>query len=236
MSGEIYILSLTAASIGFTHTLIGPDHYLPFIMMAKAGKWSKIKTFWVTFLCGIGHVLSSVVLGMIGIAAGIALENLEIIEGTRGEIAGWLLISFGFLYMIWGIRRAYLNRPHSHIHVTNEGTYSAHAHNHDGEHVHVESEQKKSMTPWILFIIFILGPCEPLIPLLMFPAAQHSISGLAIVSAVFSFVTISVMISVVFVALWGVNLMPLGKLEKYSHAFTGFAIFTSGMAINFLGM
>lgn len=236
MSGEIYILSLTAASIGFIHTLIGPDHYLPFIMMAKAGKWTKIKTFWVTFLCGIGHVLSSVVLGMIGIAAGIALENLEIIEGTRGEIAGWLLISFGFLYMIWGIRKAYLNRPHSHVHVTDEGTYNAHAHNHDGEHVHTHTEKKKSMTPWVLFIIFVLGPCEPLIPLLMFPAAQHSIAGLTIVSIVFGIVTISTMISIVFVSLWGVNLVPLGKLEKYSHAFAGFAIFASGLAINFLGL
>ena len=100
MNTDIYILSLTAASIGFIHTLIGPDHYLPFIMMAKAGKWSKNKTIWVTILCGIGHVLSSVVLGIVGIAAGIALDRLELIEGTRGEIAGWALISFGFLYMI----------------------------------------------------------------------------------------------------------------------------------------
>ncbi len=236
MSGEIFILSLTAASIGFIHTLIGPDHYLPFIMMAKAGKWSKNKTFWVTLFCGIGHVLSSVVLGIVGIAAGIALERLEIIEGTRGEIAGWILISFGFLYMIWGIRKAYINTPHRHVHVTDEGTYTTHVHDHDGKHVHTESSKKRSMTPWILFVIFVLGPCEPLIPLLMFPASQHSIAGLSLVSLIFCVVTISTMISIVFVALWGVNLMPLGKLEKYSHAFAGFAIFASGLAINFWGL
>ena len=60
----------------------------------EAGKWSKIKTIWVTFYCGTGHVLSSVILGFIGIAAGVALEKLEFIEGFRGEIAGWLLITF----------------------------------------------------------------------------------------------------------------------------------------------
>jgi len=30
MSGEIAILAGTAATIGFTHTILGPDHYLPF--------------------------------------------------------------------------------------------------------------------------------------------------------------------------------------------------------------
>ncbi|HRJ85378.1 MAG TPA: sulfite exporter TauE/SafE family protein [Ignavibacteria bacterium] len=235
MTNEIYILSLTAASIGFIHTLIGPDHYLPFIMMAKAGKWSKIKTFWVTILCGAGHVLSSVVLGFIGIAAGIALDKLELIEGSRGEIAGWALIAFGFVYMVWGIKKAYRNRPHSHIHVETDGTYHTHTHRHHGEHVHV-NEKKRSLTPWILFVVFVLGPCEPLIPLLMFPAAQESVSGLWIVTAVFGFTTIATMISVVMVSLWGINLLPLGKLERYTHALAGFAIFASGLAINVLGL
>ena len=235
MNNEIYILSLTAASIGFIHTLIGPDHYLPFIMMAKAGKWTKIKTFWVTIFCGIGHVLSSVVLGFIGIVAGIALDKLELIEGTRGEIAGWALIAFGFVYMIWGIKKAYKNRPHSHIHVESDGTYHTHTHQHHGEHVHMK-EQKKSLTPWILFLVFVLGPCEPLIPLLMFPAAQESIAGLWIVTAIFGITTIGTMLGIVMVSLWGINFLPLGKLERFTHALAGFAIFASGLAINLLGL
>jgi hypothetical protein len=31
MSHEIWILSLTAASLSFFHTLCGPDHYLRFL-------------------------------------------------------------------------------------------------------------------------------------------------------------------------------------------------------------
>lgn len=234
MSGDIYLLTITAASIGFIHTLIGPDHYLPFIMMAKAGKWSKFKTIWLTILCGIGHVMSSVVLGIVGIAAGIALNHLEIIESTRGEIAGWALITFGFLYMIWGIKKAYVNKPHSHVHVQNDGTYVNHAHTHEGKHEH--STEKRSLTPWILFVVFVLGPCEPLIPLVMFPAAQHSTAGIALVSGVFGLVTIGTMVLVVTASLWGLNFLPLGKVEKFSHAFAGFAIFASGLAINLLGL
>jgi nickel/cobalt transporter (NicO) family protein len=235
MSNEILLLCITAATIGFFHTAIGPDHYVPFIMMSKARKWPKIKTIWVTFFCGIGHVFSSVVLGLIGIAAGIALQKLELIESFRGEIAGWLLIAFGFLYMVWGLKKAYKNKPHKHIHVHDDGTIHAHNHTHHEEHAHVH-ENKKSLTPWILFTIFILGPCEPLIPLLMFPAATHSVFGIVTVTLVFGIVTISTMICIVVVSLWGINLLPLSVLEKYTHALAGFAILVSGIAINFLGL
>ena len=76
MTKEIEILLITAASIAFFHTVFGPDHYLPFIIMAKTGKWSKIKTFWVTIFCGIGHVGGSVILGIIGIATGLAISTM----------------------------------------------------------------------------------------------------------------------------------------------------------------
>ena len=33
---DINILIVTAISIGFIHTIIGPDHYLPFIVMGKS--------------------------------------------------------------------------------------------------------------------------------------------------------------------------------------------------------
>jgi ABC-type nickel/cobalt efflux system permease component RcnA len=137
--------------------------------------------------------------------------------------------------MIWGVKKAYQNKPHAHVHIHEDGTIHTHHHSHREDHVHVH-EKKQSITPWILFTIFVLGPCEPLIPLLMFPAATHSIYGLIMVSSVFAAVTISTMISVVMISLWGINLLPLGKLEKYTHALAGFAIFVSGLAINFLGL
>jgi hypothetical protein len=52
----MFILYLSAASLGLIHTVLGPDHYIPFIMMGRAGKWSLRKTCRVTILCGIGHV------------------------------------------------------------------------------------------------------------------------------------------------------------------------------------
>ena len=36
MNNSLALLSVTAISIGFIHTLLGPDHYLPFIVLSKA--------------------------------------------------------------------------------------------------------------------------------------------------------------------------------------------------------
>ncbi|MCK4904609.1 MAG: hypothetical protein KAS35_07930, partial [Candidatus Marinimicrobia bacterium] len=70
---ELQILIWTAISIGFIHTIIGPDHYLPFIMIGRARQWTIIKTMWVTVLCGIGHVIGSVLLGIVGVMLGLSI-------------------------------------------------------------------------------------------------------------------------------------------------------------------
>jgi sulfite exporter TauE/SafE len=233
---EISVLVLTAASIGFFHTLFGPDHYLPFIVMAKSGKWTKTKTLWVTALCGIGHVLSSAILGLIGIALGLAVSKLEIIEGVRGDIAAWLLITFGFVYFAWGMKHAYAKKPHTHTHVHDDGTIHAHEHAHRHEHSHVHEDPKKSLTPWILFTIFVFGPCEPLIPLLMYPAATDSTMGLILVTVIFGITTIGTMLAVVLVSVWGINLLPTNRIERFTHALAGAAICISGLAIVLLGV
>lgn len=210
MTQELIILSFTAVSIGFVHTLLGPDHYLPFIALAKARNWALGKTLSITALCGLGHVFSSVVLGMLGVALGWAVTSLEIFESTRGEIAAWLLIIFGLLYFIWGIKKAVQNKPHSH--------------------------PVKSTTFWAIFIIFIFGPCEPLIPLLMYPAAQQSWLNLLIITALFSIATITTMMSMVVISLSSIKLFKFKFLHRYAHALAGFIIFACGMSMQFLGL
>lgn len=237
MSEGILILTLTAGSVGFLHTLLGPDHYIPFVAMSKARNWSKIKTFWVTGICGVGHVLSSVILGIIGIALGIAVNNLTEIEATRGSIAAWFLITFGFVYFIWGVHRVIKNKSHTHIHSHSDGQLHQHSHKHKEGHLHAHDEDgKKNITPWILFTIFIFGPCEPLIPILMYPAARENLYGLIIVTLVYAIITIGTMLAVVFLSLYEMSFLPLHKFEKYAHPMAGAAIFLSGFAIIVFGL
>lgn len=232
---DIQVLALTAASIGFFHTLLGPDHYVPFIAMAKARDWSDWKTGVITFICGLGHVGSSVILGFAGVYIGAEVTSLESIESFRGGIAGWLLVVFGLLYFIWGIKKAYSGREHEHLH-EHAGFRHAHTHSHAEEHVHVHDAGKANIAPWILFTIFVFGPCEPLIPLLIYPAAKSSMSGVIAVTAVFALTTISTMMVMVLAALRGIELLPLRKIERYSHALAGFAVLMCGVAVTFMGL
>ena len=236
MNDSIALLSITAISIGFIHTLLGPDHYLPFIVLSQAKKWSLKKTMLITFLCGIGHVLSSVVLGLIGIAVGISVSRLVSFESFRGNIAAWLFIAFGLVYMIISVRNLVKKRKHSHSHFHFDGEKHDHEHNHHKEHSHIHQEDIVKTTPWILFLIFVFGPCEPLIPILMYPAAESNITGAIIVSLLFSVVTIGTMMSVVLAFKLGLNKINLKPVEKYSHLIAGAMIFFSGLAIQFLGL
>ena len=247
MTDNLILLAGSAVAIGFIHTLTGPDHYLPFIVMGRARSWSLSRTLLITALCGFGHVLGSVVLGFVGIGAGIAVRHLVNIESLRGEIASWGLIAFGLIYMIWGLRRAYRQRPHSHHHLHPGGDLHVHTHTHTGEHAHVHDQNQHSdsrpadirstsLTPWVLFTIFVLGPCEPLIPLLMYPAAQSNQAGVILIAGIFGLVTISTMLTIVALVHAGLERLPLGHLERYAHALAGGTLAISGMAVALLGL
>ncbi len=235
MSAESWSLAGTALLIGCLHTLMGPDHYVPFVAMSRAGKWSVPNTLWITALCGVGHVASSVLLGLLGIALGIAVSRLEGVEEARGGIAAWLLIGFGLVYLSWGIVYASRVRSHSHPHCHDDGTVHAHTHQHEGGHLHAHVEKKetkaKSLTPWILFTIFLFGPCEPLIPLLIYPAAKGSVLAVVVVTLLFSLATVLTMTVMVRLLIGGFTLVRFAALDRYSHAIAGCLVLACGVAI-----
>ncbi|HUY93406.1 MAG TPA: hypothetical protein VMV10_32065 [Pirellulales bacterium] len=249
MTADLGALSAAAVTIGFLHTLYGPDHYLPFVAMSRVGGWSLRKTVCVTLLCGVGHVASSVVLGLIGIAFGIVVLQLETLEGLRGDVAGWLLVAFGLTYFSWGVVQAIRNRRHAHLHVHFDGTVHAHQHVHQDAHLHVHASaaepvgepsvsaeaaalpRKASLTPWVLLTIFIFGPCEPLIPLLMYPAAKANTLGVVCVTLLFGLATLGTMTGMVVLMCAGAGAVRFEPLHRYSHALAGLVVTSCGVAI-----
>lgn len=240
---EVIVLCAAAASIAFVHTLVGPDHYLPFVALSRSRGWSFGKTMRVTLFCGAGHVLGSVLLGLIGLYVGIQLNALEWMESVRGDLAAWALVVFGLIYMSWGLRRAYRNRPHTHWH-THDGIRHSHRHTHGSSHAHPHTgpdavdavSERRTLVGWAIFIIFVLGPCEPLIPLLMFPAARESVSALAAVTAVFAVVTIATMLAAVLAGFWGARRLHMPGLARFGQAIAGGVILSCGLGIAVLGL
>ena len=237
MVTDLPVILFSAGTIAFLHTILGPDHYLPFVAMSKSGQWSLRKTSIVTILCGSGHVLSSVLLGVAGVGFGVALSNITFLQSIRGNLAAWALIAFGLVYSMWGVRTAIRNRPHQHPHSHNHGFEHDHLHKHHKTHLHPHTESaEKYKSPWILFTIFLFGPCEPLIPLLMYPAAKESVGRLVAVTAVFAVVTIITMLTVVLVSCYGLSLAKFSRLSRYSHAMAGITILLCGVSIQFFGL
>lgn len=233
---EAQVLLATAATVAFTHTVLGPDHYVVFAAMGRARNWSLAKTLRVTLYCGIGHVLSSVVIGIVGILAGSQLAALVNIEGVRGNLAGWALIAFGLVYFAWGLKKAGRGHSHSHVHVHGDVVHE-HEHTHRTEHAHVHAKgARHTITPWAMFIIFVLGPCEALIPLLMYPAARHSSSLVVSVALVFSVITILTMLVCVALVLRGFERVRFAGSGRYMHALAGAMVLACGLLVSFAGI
>lgn len=233
-------LLLTAASVAFLHTLLGPDHYLPFVGMARAFHWSRRKLTAITLLCGLGHVLSSVALGLVGIALGWSLSWMHAFESTRGRWAAYGLIAFGLVYGIWGLVRARRGHSHSHAHVHVDGSAHEHVHDHRSGHLHIHQNgfagKPASAAIWMVFSVFLLGPCEPMIPLLMYPAAQRNWRAVAAVAVLFSLITLVTMTAAVLLGEAGIRRLQFPRIERYAHALAGGVIVACGLAVTLIGL
>ncbi len=202
------------------HTLAGPDHYLPFVMIAKSRGYGVLRALAWTFVCGIGHVGSALLIALLFMYASHLLSesDMEWLNENRGSLAAWALIGFGAAYMIYSVRRSWLHHHHHHAHGQEL------IHNHAG-----------NITPWIIFIIFVLGPCEALLPLLV-PAAALGSTAVALVATVFSVCTIATMMAAVATGVMGLSLLHFDWLERHSGEVAGATIMLCGIAIAFLGL
>ncbi len=213
MKNPLLILLVSTLSIAFLHAL-APDHWMPFAAIAKAQKWSKLRLLWVTFISGIGHVGISIVFSILGILLGFSLSKLKSIEGHRGEIALWLLIGFGVAYMVWGIKKGKEQKD---------------------KELDQEKLKARTIAVWTLFAVIILGPCEPLVPL-VFLGYNYGWPGVITVSVVFSIVTIIMMLSQSLLAFMGIQLIRNNIAERYSHAFAGLVIALTGIFVLVAGI
>ena len=163
--------------------------------------------------------------------------KLKSVGAARGNIAAWALIAFGFAFFVWGLHRALRSKPHEHAHSHAGGEEHVHAHTHRSHHTHVHADgQTINLAPWILFAIFVFGPFEPLIRLVMYPAAKHNMAGVAPVSVSFGLTIILTMLTSIGLASWGITFVRLGKLERYVHALAGAMICISRLSVQLLGL
>lgn len=233
MDGLSLSLVLAAAGIGVLHTLLGPDHYLPFVAMARAQNWSWRRTLTTVGLCGIGHVAGSLLLGAVGVGIGVAVGRIESLESGRSDWAAWTMVAFGGAYALWGLRQALLSgsglSPHAHgphLHIHRHG---AHSHEH-------ENLRTRRFSFWAMLLVFILGPCEALLPLFVLPASRGRWDVALVTVAVFAITTVLTMFAATAVGILGLRRLRAPALERWGHAFAGGMVTFSGLAIITFGL
>lgn len=224
-------LSLTAITIAFFHTASGPDHYLPFVVLSRSRGWSLTKTILLTMVCGCGHVLSSVVLGVVGVFVGWQMSEIEIFQDVRGNLSSWALLILGVVYFVYGVYRATRPQAHKHFDIVEDDVYVF-------EHKHNQSyspQKRVKVTPLVLFAIFVMGPSEPIIPLLFFSGTHRSPAEIVWLIALFTLTTIATMVGMVLLGNYGYNRVGANHIDRYSHAIGGLVISACAFGMLFLG-
>lgn len=140
---SVPLLLAAAAGVGIAHSIL-PDHWVPLAVIARTNRWSLGRTARVSFLASVGHVVVSLVLGILLAAAGLALRNAVIAE--EGQIVGGMLVLTGLGFLVWALLargRGHTHgghahphpHPHTHEHDAHDHVHG-HAHDHDHPHDH----------------------------------------------------------------------------------------------------
>lgn len=215
MSDHLFLpLVMAAITVASLHS-IAPDHWMPIAALSRAQQWSPGRTTRITIACGLGHVTTSVALGVLAVLFGTQVFTAF---GARLEsLAGLLLIAFGIGYGIWGLKHA-----------------AAHLHGHEHHHYdHVHEPQQA--TPWTLFLVYAADPCVAILPL-MVAAAPLGWPALAALVVIYELATTVTMIALVLPARSAANSMVRGRwVHHYGDAVAGAFIAVVGVTVALLG-
>ncbi len=203
---QIFIGSLILSTI---HALI-PNHWLPLIAVGKTEKWTQSQTLWATVITGVSHTLSTIIIGIVVGLIGYRLAAKYTVISEA--IAPAILIGLGLIYIFRDFR-------------------SHHHHSHDLKPLATEPGQKRSR--WIailtsLSIAMFLTPCIE-IEAYYFHAGTIGWTGIFIVSAVYLFTTVVIMLLLVSLGMKGVRTFKSHFLEHHEKAVTGIVLVALGI-------
>ena len=218
--GWLLALTVTAATVGSLHT-VAPDHWVPFAALSRSRGWSAKHTARLTLLCGFGHVTVSALLGVIALFVG--LEAVHALGSRLEDHAIFLLIGFGLVYMIWGLRRSLRRDPMSVMH--------HHHHHHSRGH----NDHDHGLTEWSLFLLFSADPCVAVIPMIM-AASTGGWGAVLSVVIVYEFATLATMVALVLTARAGVSALRFAWIDRYGDAVAGGLIVVLGAVLAVLGL
>lgn len=216
-------IAVTGFGIAFFHAAI-PTHWLPFVLTAKAQRWSRGRTLAITALAGGGHVCFTALLGVVVAWLGIAL--LEKIGGWFSWMAGGALMAIGLYYLYRQMR------GHGHVH---SHLLTGHSHDHHEQQFAAAAATKPTRTSDRVAITGLLAlltfsPCEAFLPVYA-SAVRYGWMGFILLTAILSVATVAGMVVFTSLTLAGVQRLNFAFMEKYESGLTGALLCAVGVLI-----
>lgn len=199
-------IAATGFMVAFLHAAL-PTHWLPFVLVGRAQKWSAGRTLGVTLLAGLGHVALTILLGLVLVIAGQALEPR--LGHLFHWIVGGLMVTVGLFYIARG--------RHSHaLPEAGRRTYAS---------------DRAAITA--LVVLLTLSPCEAFLPYYL-AGMKHGWGAFLLLSVVLLTATAAGMLLFTGLSLAGVRRLNLDWLERYEETILGAALVLVGLAVAFL--
>jgi hypothetical protein len=191
-------------AVGILHTMV-PDHWVPIAVLARTHGWSTARTARTALLAGVGHTVSTLVLGAIVWIAGVAVAQR--FGHAVSTISSLALIAFGAWIAIASVREL---RAHD----------TGHA------HAHPDSGTSRSTA-----LLLILGS-SPMVEGLpaFFAAGRFGVGLIALMSIVFAIATIATYVVLCVTSARGLERARLGRFERYGEVLSGAIIVAVGLA------
>lgn len=206
---QVFLGSLLLSLI---HALI-PHHWIPIIAISKTEKWTNREAIFATFITGLSHMVSTIVIGIIVGFIGIKLA--ESYSTITSIVAPTILLVIGIAYLILDLRAKH------------------HHHHFEMEDIALKNKRSRTAILTSLSIAMFLTPCVE-IEAYYFQAATFGWSGIFIVSAVYLVMTLLFMFGLVYLGLKGVNKLNLSYLERHAKRITGIVLIALGVVAYFV--
>jgi len=198
-------VAATGFVVAFLHAAL-PTHWLPFVLVGRAQKWTTGRTLGVTLLAGLGHVGLTIVLGLAVVAAGLVAQPH--LGDSFHWVVGGLMAALGVFYLVKG----------RHKHATLETGRKF-------------ASDRAAITA--LVVLLTLSPCEAFLPYYL-AGMEHGVAGFLTLSAVLLAATSAGMLIFTGLSLAGFNRLGLARLEQYEELILGGALIVIGAAVAFL--
>ena len=204
--GPQLLLLGAVTAVGVLHTIV-PDHWVPIALLARQHRWTRAQTIRAALKAGTGHVLSTLLIGLIVWVAGVAVAaRFGHVVDILSSIA---LIGFGLWIAIGSLIE--MNNTHGHHH--------DHDHAHEHDHDHASNAHKKSKRTALLLIIGS-SPMIEGIPA-FFAAAKYGIGLIIPMAILFGASTIVTYVILCVYATAGLRRMEFPAFERYGEVLSG---------------